>query len=189
MAEIARLTLDGVDADAAEPTVKALLDGTRKSLGFVPNMYTNMANSSGLLDTYMVGYKHFRAESHLAPAEQEVVLLTISHENRCQYCMAAHSMVGEKMSNVPAAVLSALRAGNILPDARLQALSVFTRLMVKGRGNPSPGELQVFLAAGFSERHVLEIILAIAVKTISNYANHLFHTELDAVFSGYRWDA
>ncbi|MHB0954351.1 MAG: carboxymuconolactone decarboxylase family protein [Allorhizobium sp.] len=188
MAEIARLTLDGVNADAAEPAVKAALDGTRKSLGFIPNMYANMANSSGLLDTYMVGYRHFRTESHLAPAEQEVVFLTISHENRCQYCIAAHSMVGEKISKVPAEVLSALRAGSILPDGRLQALSVFTRLMVTGRGNPSPEQLQAFLAAGFNECHVLEVILAIAVKTISNYANHVFHTELDAAFADYRWD-
>lgn len=169
--------------------MKTALEGVGKSLGFVPNMYANMANSAGLLETDMVGYRHFRAASGLAPAEQEVVLLTISHENRCEYCMAAHSMVGDRMSGVPAPVLSALRAGTELPDARLQALSAFTRTMVKERGTPTPEQLAAFLAAGFGEGHVLEVILAIAVKTISNYANHVFHTDLDAVFAGYRWTA
>jgi alkylhydroperoxidase family enzyme len=50
-----------------------------------------------------------------------------------------------------------------------------------------PQDLQAFLAAGFSERQVLEIILAIAVKTISNYSNHVFHTEVDPVFAACRW--
>lgn len=73
-------------------------------------------------------------------------------------------------------------------DAKLQALSVFTRVMVASRGKPTRQDLQVFLAAGFSERQVLEIILAIAVKTISNYSNHVFHTDVDPVFAGYRWE-
>ena len=102
--------------------------------------------------------------------------------------MAAHSMVGEKMSGVPAPVLPALRAGLLLPDAKLQALSVFTRVMVASRGKPTRQDLQAFLAAGFGERQVLEIILAIAVKAISNYSNHVFHTDVDPVFAAYRWD-
>jgi hypothetical protein len=98
--------------------------------------------------------------------------------------MAAHSMMGEKMSGVPAPVLNALRAGLPLPDAKLQALSVFTRVMVASRGKPTRQDLQAFLVAGFRERQVLEIILAIAVKTISNYSNHVFHTDVDPKFPG-----
>jgi uncharacterized peroxidase-related enzyme len=188
MIEIARLTLEKKSPDNAEPLAKAAFEGVQKGLGFIPNMYANMANSPSALETYLVGYKFFRSDSGFTPAEQEVVFLTISHENGCEYCMAAHSMVGEKMSGVPAAVLSALRSGLPLPDAKLQALSVFTRAMVASRGKPARQDLQAFLAAGFSERQVLEIILAIAVKTISNYSNHVFHTEVDSVFVAYRWE-
>ncbi|MFZ2159034.1 MAG: carboxymuconolactone decarboxylase family protein [Bradyrhizobium sp.] len=188
MTEIARLTLEKKSRDNAEPGAKAALEAVQKGLGFIPNMYANMANSPGALETYGVGYKFFRGDGGFTPAEQEVVFLTISHENGCEYCMAAHSMVGEKMSGVPAPVLSALRSGLPLPDAKLQALSVFTRIMVASRGKPTRQDLQVFLAAGFSERQVMEIILAIAVKTISNYSNHVFHTEVDPVFAAYRWE-
>jgi uncharacterized peroxidase-related enzyme len=188
MTEIARLTMEKKSRDNAEPRAKASLEAVQKGLGFIPNMYANMANSPGALETYGVGYNFFRKDSGFTPAEQEVVFLTISHENGCEYCMAAHSMVGEKMSGVPAPVLNALRAGLPLPDARLRALSVFTRIMVAGRGKPAGRDLQAFLAAGFSERQVLEIILAIAVKTISNYSNHVFHTDVDPVFAAYRWE-
>jgi AhpD family alkylhydroperoxidase len=109
MIEIARLTLEKKSLDNAEPRAKAALEGTQKGLGFIPNMYANMANSPSALETYGAGYKSFRADGGFTPAEQEVVFLTISHENGCEYCIAAHSMVGEKMSGVPAAVLSALR--------------------------------------------------------------------------------
>lgn len=188
MIEIARLTLEKKSRDNAEPRAKAALETIQKGLGFIPNMYANMANSPSALETYGAGYNFFRSDSGFTPAEQEVVFLTISHENGCEYCMAAHSMVGEKMSGVPAPVLNAFRSGLPLPDAKLQALSVFTRAMVASRGKPSRQDLQAFLAAGFSERQVLEIILAIAVKTISNYSNHVFHTDVDPVFAAYRWE-
>lgn len=187
MKQIAQLTLPGKTIENVDPKAKAALEGARKSLGFVPNMYANMANSPGLLETYLTGYDLFRKESGFTPAEQEAVFLTISRFNGCTYCMAAHSMIGDKMSKVPPSSLQALRDGKPLPDAKLQVLSAFTRKMVDTRGKPTPAEVQEFLAAGFSERQVLEIILAIAVKTLSNYSNHVFHTEVDSAFSSYRW--
>lgn len=188
MTEIAKLTLEKKSPDSAAPRARTALEKVQRGLGFIPNMYANMANSPGALETYSLGYSFIRADSGFTPAEQEVVFLTISHENGCEYCMAAHSMVGEKMSGVPAAVLNALRAGLPLPEAKLQALSAFTRIMVRSRGKPVRQDLEAFLAAGFSEQQVLEIILAIAVKTISNYSNHVFHTKVDPVFSMYRWE-
>ncbi len=152
-------------------------------------MYANMANAPGLLETYLSGYKLFRAESGFTAPEQEVVFLTISRDNGCTYCLAAHTMIAEKMSRVPAAVLDALRSGAPLPDAKLQALSHFTHIMGETRGRPSPADVAAFLAAGYSERHVLEVILGLAVKTISNYANHVFHTEVDPAFVSYGWDS
>jgi uncharacterized peroxidase-related enzyme len=184
----AKLTLDMKTVATAEPRAKAALEAAEKTLGFVPNMYANMANAPSLLDIYVTGQKLFRSESGFTPAEQEIVFLTISRENGCGYCMAAHSMIAEKMSKVPAPALDALRRGADLPDSKLQALAKFTRIMLDSRGRPSPSELQAFVAAGYSERQVLEIILAIAVKTLSNYANHVFHTELNSAFAGYRWN-
>jgi len=173
--------------DNAEPRAQSALDNARKQLGFVPNMYAVMANSPGLLESYLHGYTLFRAESGFTPAEQEIVFLTISRENGCHYCMAAHSFVADAMSKVPPAVTDAVRDGKPIPDAKLAALSAFTITLVKTRGQPSRRDVEHFLASGYSERCILEIILAIAVKTLSNYANHLFHTPVDPVFAGREW--
>lgn len=72
-------------------------------------------------------------------------------------------------------------------DAKLRALADFTRTMVVSRGNPSSDELTAFLAAGYTEKTVLEIILAVSVKTLSNYTNQRFHTEVDNNFLGCAW--
>ena len=151
-------------------------------------MYAGMANSAGLLETYVSGYWQFRDESGFTPVEQEVVLLTISRFHACTYCMAAHSMIADKMSKVPADVLEALREGKPLPDPRLVALAEFTTIMLEQRGSPTPEQFNDFIAAGYLDRDVLEIILAIAVKTISNYSNHVLHTSVDEAFRAYAWN-
>ena len=87
--------------DDAEPEAKALLEGAQKKMGFIPNMYGAMANSPGLLNTYMQGYSAFRENSGFSSIEQEVIFLAISQVNGCEYCMAAHSFLAEAASGVP----------------------------------------------------------------------------------------
>lgn len=93
------------------------------------------------------------------------------------------------MSKVPTPVTDAIRAGEKVPETKLAALAEFTRAMVAKRGLPSKADVAAFLAAGFTERQILYIVLAISVKTLSNYSNHLFHTQLDARFASRAWTA
>ena len=187
MSNIAKLALPPQTIDSSEGTGRTMLETAKAQMGFVPNMYANMVNSPGLLETYLLGYNRFRSESGFLPVEQEVVLLTISRFNACTYCMAAHSMIADKMSKVLAEVLESLRTGGRIPDGKLSALSLFTYTLLEQRGNPTSAQLNDFKIAGYSDRQVLEIILAIAVKTLSNYSNHVFHTEVDAPFQKYEW--
>ncbi|HEY6912271.1 MAG TPA: DUF6789 family protein [Myxococcales bacterium] len=125
-----------------------------------------MANAPETMDTYLSGYERFRKESGFTPPEQEVVFLTISHENGCEYCMAAHSTIADTRSGVPRAATDAIRAGTPIDDPRLRALSDFSRAMLRKRGRPAQEDVDSFLKAGFREKQVLDIVLAIAVKTI-----------------------
>ena len=184
-----KLTLTAKTIENAEQKAGIALQAVQEKMGFLPNMYALMANSPGLFDTYLKGYASFRAESGFTPAEQEVVFLTISRVNACEYCMAAHSFVADEMSNVPNAVTEAIRKDENIPDPKLSALSQFTQAMVERRGLPELGDVESFLAVGYSERQILEIILAISVKIISNYANHLFHTPVDPLFASQAWQA
>lgn len=182
----ARLNLPALTLETAFPEARDVLAKAKAQVGFIPNMYANMANSPGFLDTYLDGYARFRNDSGFTPVEQEVVFLVISRANDCRYCTAAHSMIADKMSKVPADVLAALRDGRSIADQKLDALARFTRVIFDTRGRPTQQELDSFRAAGYSDRHALEIVLALAVKTLSNYANHLCHTEVDDMFSAYR---
>lgn len=175
-----------VEHATAAGAQKEVLDKALSQVGFIPNMYANMANAPGLLATYLQGYDLFRKESGLTSAEQEVVFLSISQYNGCQYCTAAHSMLADKMSGVPADVLQAIRSRQPLPDARFAALAAMAVEMVAKHGQPAPEIVQAFLDAGYQERDLLYIVLAAAVKVLSNYSNQAFGTALDEKFSAYR---
>jgi len=179
------MTMTPETIETATGEVKAALEATKAKFGFVPNMYGYMGKLPGVLMGYLSTYDNFRKTAGFVPAEQEVVFLTISRTNGCTYCMAAHSMIADKMSGVAPDVLAALRAGKPLPDAKLQSLSAFTQLMVETRGNPTKPAVDAFLATGYGEQQVLGIVLAIACKTFSNYANHLAGTPIDPAFAAY----
>jgi len=179
------LQSEPVTLESATGEARKLLEGAQQSLGFVPNMYAGMARLPAVLSTYLHGYEQFRSGSGFESPEQEVVFLVISRENGCGYCTAAHSMLAENMSGVPAAVVQAVRDNQPIPDARLAALAEFVKCMFHTRGRPSPGDVQKFLDAGFQEQHILAIVLALAVKTLSNYCNHVGQPQVDDAFSDY----
>lgn len=91
------------------------------------------------------------------------------------------------MAKMPAEVLTVLKAGQPLPDAKLDALHDLTRAMVVERGRPDSDTIRSFLAAGYTERQLLEVIVGIALKTISNYTNHVADTPLDAPLQPFAW--
>ncbi|MBA2556682.1 MAG: carboxymuconolactone decarboxylase family protein [Chloroflexi bacterium] len=182
------LTLPAHDLTSESPRTRGVLEQAKKQVGFIPNMYARMVNSPGLLETYLFGYDRFRKESGFTPAEQEVVFLTISRENGCHYCVAAHSTLADKFSGVPREVTDAIRDGDPVLDPKLRALSEFTRALLSKRGFAEQSDLQRFVAAGYREEQALEVVLAISVKTLSNWSNHLFDTPVDPMFADRAWE-
>ncbi|MDR9457149.1 MAG: carboxymuconolactone decarboxylase family protein [Salegentibacter sp.] len=181
-----KIGLEPVELENANEQQKEILENAKKANGMIPNMYKNMVNFPALQNTYDSGYSDFRKDSDFTPAEQEVVLLTVSVDNSCEYCTAAHSYLAENVSKTPKAVIEAIREGKEIEDDKLRALHEFTKVMNESRGNPTPEQAKKFLDAGYSEKQILAIILAQAVKTISNYSNHIFHTEVDEAFAGHK---
>ncbi len=183
-----KTTLTPVTEASASPDQAKVLGKAKAALGFIPNMYAGMVNSPGLLETYLDGYARFRQSGRFTPQEQETVFLVLSRENGCTYCVTAHSMLAAKKSGVPENVLNAIRSGGEIPDRKLAALARFTAHMHDSRGLPTKAEVAAFKAAGYGDEHIYEIILAQAVKTLSNYANHIQHTRVDDLFSAFAWE-
>ena len=167
-------------SDAPEKS-KAILDRTEKALGFVPNLYGTFAGAPALLDAYTKVSMAFDQTSFDA-TERQTVLLTASRINDCQYCLAAHNTIS-KMQGVPDEVLTALRDDTPLPTERLEALRTFTKILVEKRGWAPEEDVEAFLSAGFEPQQVLEVVLGVGLKTLSNYTNHLASTPIDEAFA------
>ncbi len=172
----------------AAPIAAETLKKTKKAMGVVPNMYAGMAINPSLLDSYAYTYNSFRTLAGFSPVEQEVILLSIAVENECDYCVAAHSFVGDKMSGVPTEITDAIRDKKPVPDKKLAALSTFAKIMTSTRGKASQEEIDEFLDAGYAPEQILGVITGIGVKTFSNYFNHINHTEVDDMFASRVWN-
>ncbi|MBG0830081.1 carboxymuconolactone decarboxylase family protein [Planomonospora sp. ID67723] len=154
-------------------------------MGFVTTLNGVMAESPELLAGYNALAEQFAKSSLPGPAKH-VVQITASVENGCAYCVAAHSTLALR-SRVPAEVVEGLRAGAPLADAALEAVRWLTRAMVAQRGWVDDAQIEAFLAAGHTRRHVLDVVLGVGMKTLSNYTNHLAHTPLDPAWQGQEW--
>jgi len=144
-----------------------------------------MANSPALLEAYTAVSAAFD-KSDLSATERQVVLLSVSYYHRCDYCIAAHSAIAG-MQKVPDDVVSAIRRGESIADAKLEALRKLVIALLDRRGWLEPAERDVFLAAGYESRHVFDVLVGIAQKTMSNFTNHIAGTPLDTMFEQFSW--
>ena len=173
--------------DSAPEASQPLLEGARKKMGFVPNLYGTFAEAPALLEAYLTLGGIFDRSTSFNATERQVVLLSTSFENGCEYCMAAHTTIAS-MQRVPDEVVQAVRSGDPLGDVRLQALASFTRKVVAQRGWVPEADVQEFLDAGFTRAQVLEVVLGVGMKTLSNYATHLTQTPVDDAFAPNAWE-
>lgn len=187
MNTIKTMNLEPKTIENADAISSQILQTTQKKLGLIPNMYLGMANNTALLDGYVSAYNSFRANSGFSPQEQEVIFLSIAFENGCEYCMAAHSFVGDNMTKVPVEVTNAIRDNVEIPHEKFKALSLFSRAVTLKRGLPSETDINDFLKAEYTENHILGVIAAVGIKTMSNYFNHIFKTPVDDAFKSRAW--
>ncbi len=173
--------------DTAPEGSKPLLEGSLKAFGMIPGLHAALAESPALLEAYQTLHKLFSETSSFDADEKTVVWQTINVEHGCHYCVPAHTFIATSM-NVDSAITEALRNETPLPNARLEALRTFTLAMLRGRGNVSDAEMQAFFDAGYSHKHVLDVILGLSQKVVSNYTNHVAETPVDAPFQPLAWE-
>ena len=171
-----------VDKNEAPAEIQATLKEVEKKFGFIPNLVKVLASSPTSLNAYL-SLSDLMEKSSLTPQEQQIVLLTVSRDNQCGYCKSAHSMIAEKVAGLPKAEITAVLENTPMSNAKHQALATFTSEMIQKRGFATPEQVETFKKAGFSEQHVLDVITGIAMKTISNYTNHLAETPVDPQFT------
>lgn len=167
--------------ETAPEESRPLLEKIKKSFKLIPNLYGTFANSPVLLEGYL-GLESVFEKGSLSAAERQLVLLAASVENDCEYCTAAHSTVLKSFLHVPAPVVSAVRSNLPLTDPKLDSLVALTREIVSKRGHVKAQTIEHFLAAGYRKDQILEVLIGVALKTISNYTDHISPNELDQAF-------
>lgn len=167
-------------AETAPPASRPFIEAARKAFGLVPNLIGEFSESPAVVEGYLALAGAYQKTS-FTPLEREVVLIAASVENSCHYCVAAHTTVTQAQK-LDQSVIDQVRAGGPIADAKLEALRSFTTKLVRERGWVSDADVQDFLRAGYSKANVLEVVLGIGLKTISNYVNHIAETPLDAPF-------
>ncbi|RVU85767.1 carboxymuconolactone decarboxylase family protein [Leucothrix sargassi] len=172
-------------AETAPEGSKEILTGVKSGLGFVPNLLATMAEAPALLEGYTT-LANILDKSDLSETERQIVLMTNNRLNGCTYCMAAHTTLSQ-MAGVEDSVIEALRTNTPIADAKLEALRTFAAVMNETRGWPTPEQLTAFFDAGYTQQHVLEVILATSLKVLSNYTNHVAETGLDDAFAKNVW--
>lgn len=171
--------------ESAPAESKSFMEKSIKEYGMLANLTATLAGSPGLIEAYQVLHGLF-ANSSFNNEELTVVWQSINVENECHYCVPAHTAIASMMKVDPA-ITEALRNETALPNEKLEALRTFTLLIVRNRGHVCDAELEAFYAAGYTERSVLDIILGLSQKTISNYTNHIANTTVDRPFEKFAW--
>jgi len=172
---MADLTFNRYDIDTAPEGSRALMKGIQSAYGFMPELFAYMAESPEVLEAYVTVNK-LMSKTSLSPAQQQLVLLAISRYHQCDFCQIAHEAMGKK-SGLDTHTLAALKAGTVIEDSHHAALVTLARAIVEKRGWLDSEDLADFYKAGFGPKQVMEVILAVSLKTLSNYTNHLTHPE------------
>jgi uncharacterized peroxidase-related enzyme len=163
--------------EAAPEKSQPLLEAVQKQLGVVPNMFRAISNSPAALEGYL-GLNGALAKGALEAPTRERITLAIAEFNACDYCLSAHTYLGKNLSKLSDAEIAANRNGGST-DAKADAAVRFAVKVAETRGHPSEADLQAVKQAGYTDAQVMEIVLHVALNTLTNYVNETIKTEID----------
>ena len=163
--------------EASPAASQPLLQAVKKQLGVVPNLFRLVGNSSAALEGYL-GLNSALAKGALEAPTRERIALAIAEINGCNYCLSAHSYLGKNLAKLSDAEMAANRDGGST-DQKADAAVRFAVKVVNARGHVSDPDIKAVKDAGYSDAQVIEIVLHVALNTLTNYVNEMAKTEID----------
>ena len=161
--------------DEVSATNQAIFDNLKKAIGFTPNLYAYFAKSETALGDYVAFQNR---KSTLRAKEREVINLVTSQINGCRYCQSAHTAIG-KMNGFTDEQILQIRTGEAPFDSKLDALAKFTASVVENKGRATIDSKEAFFAAGYTEANMVDAVIIVGDKIISNYIHNLTGFEID----------
>ena len=163
--------------EAAPEAARPMLEAVKKKMGSVPNLFRLVSTSPATLEGYL-NFSGAMEKGTLPATTRTRIALAVGEANGCQYCLAAHSYIGQHMIKMTADEISANRHGTSL-DAKAAAAVSFAVTIVQHRGNVGQEAVNAVKAAGYSDGEIVEIIGHVALNTLTNYVNEAFKTAID----------
>jgi len=161
---------------------RPLLDAVQKQLGMVPNLMKMLGNSPAALEGYL-GLHGALGKGTIGLKTGERIALAIAQFNNCGYCLSAHTYIGKNMARLGDAEIAANRNGTS-GEARADAAVRFAVQVARNRGHVSDSDVTAVKAAGYTDAEVLEIVVHVALNTLTNYVNEVARTEIDFPVAG-----
>jgi uncharacterized peroxidase-related enzyme len=163
--------------EASPAASQPLLQAVKKQLGVVPNLFRLVGNSPAALEGYL-GLNGALAKGALEAPTRERIALAVAEVNGCDYCLSAHSYLGTNLAKLSEPEISANRDGGST-DPKADAAVRFAVKLVNARGHVSEADVQAVKQAGYTDAQVIEIVLHVALNTLTNYVNEMAKTEID----------
>lgn len=168
-------TINVPTRNEVSPANQALFDNLKKSLGMVPNLYATLAHSENALGTYLALQN---SKSSINGKAREVVNLVVSQVNECEYCLAAHSAIGKMVGFTQEQILE-VRTGKASFDKKLDILAQLTKSIASNRGKANTMLVEAFFAAGWTKENLVDTIVTIGDKTVTNYLHAVTKVAVD----------
>ncbi len=163
--------------EASPAASQPLLLAVKKQLGVVPNLFRLVGTSPAALEGYL-GLNGALAKGALEAPTRERIALAVAEINGCDYCLSAHSYLGKNLAKLSDAEISANRNGGST-DPKADAAVQFAVKLVNARGHVSEADIRAVKEAGYTDAQVIEIVLHVALNTLTNYVNEMAKTEID----------
>jgi uncharacterized peroxidase-related enzyme len=163
--------------EASPAAAQPLLAAVKQQLGVVPNLFRLMGNSPAALEGFL-GLSGALGKGELEPATRERIALAVAEVNGCDYCLSAHTYLGKNLAKLSEAEIAANRDGSST-DSKADAAVRFAVKLVKARGHVSDADVQAVKKAGYNDAQLIEIVLHVALNTLTNYVNEVAKTEID----------
>lgn len=169
--------LTALNPEEVTGKTKDLFNAVQAKLGVVPNMMRTMGNSPAVLEGYL-NLSGALSHGKLSAKTGELIALAVSESNSCDYCLAAHTFIGEKLVKADPAVLQAARTGNST-DGKTEAILQFAKVLISKNGLVNDEDVNKAKNAGVADAEIAETIAHVALNVLTNYFNNVANTEID----------
>lgn len=169
--------LTALNPEEVTGKTKDLFNAVQAKLGVVPNMMRTMGNSPAVLEGYL-NLSGALSHGKLSAKTGELIALAVSESNSCDYCLAAHTFIGEKLVKADPEVLHNARTGNSA-DEKTAGILQFAKALISKNGLVNDQDVAAVRNAGASDAEISEIIAHVGLNVFTNYFNNTANTEID----------